>query len=105
MRKLSLAPVLGAIAALATTVALAVGAAPAGADAGPCKRTEFKTKAVKAACAKGGQEAAKADMKAFMSKAKAKQSDLTCKSCHSKLGPNYELKAEGMDLYTKLGGK
>ena len=105
MRKLTFAPVLGAIAALATTLVLAVSAAPAGADAGPCKRTEFKTKAVKTACAAGGQEAAKADMKKFTSKAKATQSDLTCKSCHTKLGPNYELKADGLERYTKLGGK
>ncbi len=105
MRTSTFAPVLAAIAALATTVALAVSASPAGADAGPCKRTEFKTKAVKAACAAGGQEAAKADMKKFMAKVKASKSDLTCKSCHSKLGPNYELKANGLELYTQLGGK
>jgi predicted Zn-dependent peptidase len=81
--------------ALATLLGLA---APA--DAGPCVRKDFKTQMVADACAKGGQDAAKAAMKSFMGDKGLK----SCNACHSKLGPSYELKADGLDQFVKLGG-
>ena len=70
-----------------------------------CARSEFKTKLVKDACAKGGQSEAKKAMKTFLKAAKKQDSGLTCKSCHTKLSPSYDLKKDGLQLYKKLGGK
>ena len=69
--------------------------------AGACVTKEFKTKMVKEACAKGGQKAAKEAMKAWNKEKKIK----SCNQCHSKLAPNYELKKDGVDQFTKLGGE
>lgn len=66
-----------------------------------CVTKEFKTKMVKAACAKGGQKAAKEAMKAWNKEKKIK----SCNQCHSKLAPNYELKKDGVDQFAKLGGE
>ncbi|MEZ4362734.1 MAG: hypothetical protein R3B48_21255 [Kofleriaceae bacterium] len=65
-----------------------------------CKRTEFKTVSVKAACAKS-QKVAKDEMKAFMRKAKFKK----CQDCHSSLAPDYKLKEDGLKKYLDAGGK
>ena len=71
----------------------------------------IKTQMVKAACEKGGQDEAKKQMIAFVSKNAEKGQKLTntkfftCNACHQNLEPNYDRKAEAYDLYTKLGGK
>ncbi len=76
-------------------------------DSGPCKRTDYKTEMVKAACTKGtkdkkaGQDAAKDVMKAFNKEHNIK----SCNECHSKLSPTYELKADGLEKFQKYGGK
>jgi hypothetical protein len=72
------------------------------ADTGtPCVTKVFKTELVKNSCAKGGQKQAKEDMKAWNKEKKIK----SCNQCHTKLAPNYELKKDGLEQYTKLGGK
>ncbi len=91
-------------AGITSIVLLAAPQAEAG-DPKPCVRTDFKTVAIAEACKKGGQKAAKKAMKKFTKAAKAKQSGLNCKSCHSNLRPKYELKSDGLELYKKLGGK
>lgn len=77
----------------------------AGSSPTPCKRTDFKTAMVRKACEAGGQKQAKKVMKAFVKKAKKKDSKINCKSCHSSLKSDYKLKADGLKLYQKLGGK
>lgn len=67
----------------------------------PCVTKDFKTEGVKAACAKGGQKAAKDMMKAWNKEKKIK----SCNQCHTKLAPKYELKADGLAQFKKLGGK
>ena len=67
----------------------------------PCVRTDYKTDMVKTACEKGGQKAAKEAMQAFNKEKKIK----SCNQCHSKLAPKYELKADAVDQFKKLGGK
>ena len=69
----------------------------------PCQRTVFKTEMVRDACTKkdGGQKDAKDAMKKFN-----KDNKITsCNKCHSKLAPNYELKADGLKQFNDLGGK
>jgi len=90
--------------------ALALGIAglmslPAVAKDGDCKRTAFKTELVRDACTKGGQKAAKDAMKAFLKEHKKDQAGLDCTSCHSKLAPEYPLKADALKTFEKLGGK
>jgi len=92
---------------LFATITFIVGAftfatltAPAGA-ADACVHTDFKTELVKQACTKGGQKEAKDAMKAFMKDKKIK----SCNQCHSKLAPKYDLKADGLEQFQKLGGK
>ncbi len=63
----------------------------------PCTHKEFKTKMVAAACAKGGQPAAKEAMQA-MNKEKHISS---CNKCHDKLKPEYTLKDEGLKLFNE----
>lgn len=91
-----------------TTIVAALGVASLTASAGdgdakaaPCQHKEFKTELVKAACDKGGQPAAKDAMKAFNKEHKI----ASCNKCHSKLAPSYDLKADGLDQFKKLGGK
>lgn len=67
----------------------------------PCVTKDFKTELVKVACAKGGQKEAKAVMKTWNKEKKIK----SCNQCHTKLAPKYELKADGLTQYQKLGGK
>jgi hypothetical protein len=95
----------GILASL-TTIVLALGFASYTASAGddkaaPCHHKEFKTEMVKQACDKGGQPAAKTAMKAFNKEHKI----ASCNKCHAKLAPTYELKADGLTLFKKLGGK
>ena len=79
---------------------------PAGATDKPCARTTFKTKLIKNACAKGGQKAAKTAMKAFVKKNKKTNDKIeNCSSCHSKLGPKYPLKSDGLAIFKAAGGK
>jgi hypothetical protein len=66
-----------------------------------CQHKEFKTKMVSEACTKGGQKAAKDAMKTWMKEKKVK----SCNQCHTKLAPSYELKADGLDQFKKLGGQ
>jgi hypothetical protein len=95
MLSFGFAGVLGVVTASSPQEALAAAA---------CKRTEFKTEMVKAACTKGGQAEAKKAMKKFVADAKKKEAGLTCQSCHSKLAPGYDLKADGFDKFKALGG-
>lgn len=69
----------------------------------PCvtKEGDFKTDMAKTACAKGGQKAAKEAMQAFNKEKKIK----SCNQCHAKLAPKYELKADAVEQFKKLGGK
>jgi hypothetical protein len=73
----------------------------------PCVRTKFDTKLVADACKAGGQEEAKKVMKQFVKDARDKDPKLTldCKSCHTSLGPNFDLKTDGLKQFTDLGGK
>lgn len=95
----------GFVASIATIVA-ALGIAAftskdAEADGTACVHKDFKTELVKQACAKGGQAEAKDAMKAFMKDKKIK----SCNQCHDKLAPSYSLKPDGLEQYTKAGGK
>ncbi|MBP6837348.1 MAG: hypothetical protein KA190_08595 [Kofleriaceae bacterium] len=91
--------------ALALAFALVHASATSNAGA-PCKRTKFETVAMKDACAKGGQAQAKAEMKKFMKAAKAANPKINgCPACHSKVGGDYPLKANGLQLYKDAGGK
>jgi hypothetical protein len=93
--------IFASIATLVATLSLATFS-PTDVDAADaCKHTEFKTEMVKDACTKGGQKEAKAVMKTFMKDKKIK----SCNACHSKLAPNYELKADGLEQFKKAGGK
>jgi hypothetical protein len=93
------------IIASITTILLSLGIASFSATDAlavtPCVTKDFKTELARDACAKGGQPAAKDAMKAFMKEAKLK----SCNACHSKLAPKYELKADGLEQFKKLGGK
>lgn len=66
-----------------------------------CVKKEYKTELVKAACEKGGQKEAKAVMQAWNKEKKLK----SCNQCHTKLAPKYELKADAVEQFVKLGGK
>lgn len=91
------------------SISLALGyasiqSAPAQAAAA-CKRTDFKTVLVRDACAKGGQKAAKDEMKAWLKTAKAKNPKIEgCPTCHSKVGGDYPLKTTGLTLFKDNGG-
>ena len=88
------------IAAIALgTIVLGVPMLSYGND--PCHRKEFKTELIKDACAVGGQKAAKDAMKKFVKDHKLED----CDTCHAKMGPSYELKADGLEQFRKLGGK
>ena len=72
-------------------------------DDDKCKRTEFKTALVKAACKKGLKAAIKA-MKGFVKKAKAATGEkVGCKTCHSGLKKDgYPSKKDGLAIYKRL---
>ncbi len=93
--------------ALAASIATVIGALtfanmsePFAADP-PCVAKTFKTKLVEKACKEGGQKKAKEVMKAWNKSKKIK----SCNQCHTKLAPKYELKADGLEQYKKLGGE
>lgn len=67
----------------------------------PCVAKEFKTEMVKAACEKGGQKEAKEVMKKWNKEKRIK----SCNDCHKNLAPKYDLKPDGLEKFTKLGGK
>ena len=96
----SLATIIAALS-FATITATAGDGSGSDAKAAPCQRKDFKTEMVKAACEKGGQPAAKDAMKAFNKEKKIS----SCNKCHDKLAPTYSLKADGVEQFTKLGGK
>ena len=98
MSKLGLIASILSIAGVLTFASFSVSA-----EDGPaaCVHTEFKTELVKQACAKGGQPEAKNAMKAFMKEKKIK----SCNQCHAKLAPKYDLKADGLQQFQKVGGK
>ena len=93
------------ITSIIAALTFATLSSPADADdaaaAGACTHTDLKTELVKQACTKGGQKEAKDAMKKFMKDAKIK----SCNQCHAKLAPKYELKADGLVQFQKLGGK
>ena len=69
----------------------------------PCVRTSFKLPFVKEACAKGGQKAVGKTWKAFIKKAKAATGEkINCKSCHTKMKPDYQLKSDAYATYERL---
>jgi len=90
---------------VAAVVAAALFSATSGriesSDQIACHTHDFKTELYKSACAKGGQREAKDAAKVFMKEKKIK----SCNQCHSKLAPNYELKADGLEQFRKVGGK
>jgi len=95
---------IGIIAAIATIAGAFAFAtfAPHTADAqDACVRTDYKTEMVRDACKAGGQKAAKDAMKKFNKDNNIK----SCNQCHSKLAPSYDLKPDGLEQFTKLGGK
>lgn len=81
-----------------------VDAAPPIASGPPCRHATFETTMMADACARGGQAAAKADMKKFVRGAKAREPALECGTCHAKLAPAYPLKPDGLAHFKKLGG-
>ncbi len=89
------------VTSLVGALTFAAVSPPAEADGAACVHKDFKTELVKQACEKGGQPEAKNAMKAFMKDKKIK----SCNACHSKLAPSYDLKPDGLDQYTKAGGK
>ena len=91
----------GALAGILTFATVSTVSAPTADAADKCQRSDFKTEMVKQACTTGGQKAAKDAMKAWMKEKKLK----SCNQCHAKLAPTYELKADGVEQFKKLGGK
>ncbi|MDQ3366112.1 MAG: hypothetical protein M3680_11865 [Myxococcota bacterium] len=71
----------------------------------PCKRDNFDTKLVAAACAKGGTNEAKEVMKKWVKEVKSKQAGLECATCHAKMAPSYDLKPDALTTFKKLGGQ
>ncbi|CAN5645607.1 hypothetical protein BH11MYX1_BH11MYX1_28930 [soil metagenome] len=92
--------IVASVFAIVGSLGIASLTASAGDDVAPCVHKAFKSDLIKQACAKGGQPAAKDAMKAF-NKEKGINS---CNKCHSKLAPSYDLKADGLEQYKKLGG-
>lgn len=93
--------IFASIATLAGALAFATYSSTTTADAADkCQRSDFKTEMVKKACESGGQKAAKDAMKVWMKAKKIK----SCNQCHTKLAPTYELKADGLEQFKKLGG-
>jgi hypothetical protein len=79
-------------------------------DSKPCKTKNFKTKMIKAACAKGGQKAAAKAWDKWTKgiKKKLKKADpkakFTCKNCHASLKPEWKLKKTALATFKKHGG-
>lgn len=94
---------IGLFATLTAIVGALTFASMSSPEAGdkPCVTKDPKTEMIKAACAKGGQKAAKDAMKAFNKQKKIK----SCNQCHAKLAPTYALKKDALQQFKKLGGK
>jgi hypothetical protein len=101
MAKLGLFATLTAIIGALTFASMSSSTAEEKKSANDCVRKDYKTELVKNACEKGGQKEAKAVMQAFNKDKKIK----SCNSCHTKLAPKYELKADAFEQFKKLGGK
>lgn len=102
MKKLALALVAPAVLTLSWLV---LSPADVEAEGTACVRTKFDTKMTEEACKKGGAEEAKKAWKAWTAEAKKTEAGLACKTCHTKLAPDYPLTADGLEKYKKLGGK
>jgi hypothetical protein len=93
---------LGLLATITTIIGALTFASLSTTDAADaCQHKDFKTELVRDACTKGGQAAAKDAMKAFNKEKKIK----SCNQCHTKLAPSYDLKADAVEQFAKLGGK
>lgn len=101
MAKLGLFATLAAIVGALTFASMSSSTAEDKKSANDCIRKDYKTEMVKTACEKGGQKEAKAVMQAFNKDKKIK----SCNQCHTKLAPKYELKADAVEQFKKLGGK
>jgi hypothetical protein len=101
MAKLGLFATLAAIVGALTFAGVSSSTADDKKSVNDCVKKEYKTEMVKAACEKGGQKEAKAVMQAFNKDKKIK----SCNSCHTKLAPKYDLKADAYTQFEKLGGK
>lgn len=67
----------------------------------PCVRTTFETEFLEEACAAGGQKAASKAMQGFVKEVK-KHLDVgrvNCKSCHTKLAPDFPLTDDGLTKF------
>jgi len=93
------------VAAFVSTIAVVTFTSSDVSAGKACARTEFKTKMVAEACKAGGQSEAKTQMKAYLKKAKKQNADLTCNSCHKKVGGDYPLKDDAVEQFKKYGGK
>lgn len=100
MAKLGLFATITAIIGALTFASLSSPAA----EEAPCVRKDFKTELVRDACTNpkgGGQKLAKKVMQDWNKQHKIK----SCNQCHTKLAPKYELKADAVEQFKKLGGK
>jgi hypothetical protein len=104
MAKLGLAAL---VATFLATLTFATVTGPGSADAAaPCKAKKIETKFLADACKAGGQKAAKDVMKKAMKDWKKKDANVSCASCHSKVGGDYPRKPNAMkDLTEKFGVK
>lgn len=101
MKKLGFVAMISAVFGIMVAVSMTGDATAGGAG---CKHAKLETTLVKEACKTGGQKAAKDAMKKWMKTAKKQQADLDCGTCHAKLAPAYELKADGLKRFKDLGG-
>ena len=101
MAKLGFVTLIAAFIGTLSIVGLTADDASAGK---PCARKKFETKLAMDACKKGGQDEAKKVMKAYLKDAKKKNADLTCNTCHTKVGGAYPLKPDGTKKFKELGG-
>jgi hypothetical protein len=102
MAKLGFLSLIAAFVGTLTVVGLTSDEASAGKA---CAHKKLETTLVTEACQKGGQDEAKKVMKTFLKDAKKQNADLTCASCHTKVGGDYPLKPDGLKLFKQYGGK
>lgn len=102
MAKLGFVTLIAAFIGTLSIVGLTANVAAAGK---PCARTKFETTFLANACKKGGQDEAKKAMKAYLKEAKKKNADLTCNTCHTKVGGAYPNKPDSLKLFKEYGGK
>lgn len=88
------------ISSIVLALAFAIGSTSSVEAGENCVHKDLKTAMVKAACAKGGQAAAKEAMQAMN-----KELHLdSCNECHSKLKPSYDLKPDGLKKFQEKKG-